>query len=208
MDTKLCIKCKVIKPITEFRKGKNQCKECIKEHIKEYNKKNKEHIKEYKKEYNKKNKEYLNEKCKEYNKKNKEHIKEYNKKNKEHIKEYKKEYYQKNKEHIKEYYKEYNKEYCKTDRGKQVIKNRSHKRRALKRKASVHTISAKFMRKLDNILFCCHCGCKLTERHIDHIIPLSRGGRHSEGNLQVLCPRCNLSKHNKLEIEVKQCKGI
>jgi 5-methylcytosine-specific restriction endonuclease McrA len=37
--------------------------------------------------------------------------------------------------------------------------------------------------------------------HIDHIIPLSRGGRHAIGNLQPLCSFCNLSKNNSLQIE-------
>ena len=40
---------------------------------------------------------------------------------------------------------------------------------------------------------CANCGA--TERlEIDHIIPLSRGGRHDEDNFQVLCKRCNLRK--------------
>jgi 5-methylcytosine-specific restriction endonuclease McrA len=39
--------------------------------------------------------------------------------------------------------------------------------------------------------------------HIDHIVPLSRGGRHAIGNLQALCSFCNLSKNNSLQIEWK-----
>ncbi|MFD5174212.1 TerD family protein [Nocardia sp. NPDC058379] len=40
---------------------------------------------------------------------------------------------------------------------------------------------------------CCQCG----DAHyleFDHIIPLSRGGATSAGNLQILCRRCNLEK--------------
>ena len=37
--------------------------------------------------------------------------------------------------------------------------------------------------------------------HLDHIMPLSRGGKHEESNLQVLCAACNLSKGTKTMAE-------
>ena len=63
---KTCIKCGIKKDETEFYKGRNKCKECIKEYKKEYRQKNKERIKEYNKEYRQKNKEYFKEYNKEY----------------------------------------------------------------------------------------------------------------------------------------------
>jgi hypothetical protein len=43
--------------------------------------------------------------------------------------------------------------------------------------------------------------CLGTENlEIDHIIPLSKGGRHDEDNFQVLCRTCNRKKSNKFEI--------
>lgn len=34
--------------------------------------------------------------------------------------------------------------------------------------------------------------------HVDHIVPIARGGSNWPGNLQLLCPFCNLSKKDKL----------
>ena len=44
---------------------------------------------------------------------------------------------------------------------------------------------------------CTQCGVTNKEAvlHIDHVIPISRGGSNNEDNLQVLCKTCNLSKH-------------
>lgn len=47
---------------------------------------------------------------------------------------------------------------------------------------------------------CAYCG-KRGPLHVDHVFPLSRGGRHSIGNVLPACPFCNLSKSNKFLIE-------
>ncbi len=40
--------------------------------------------------------------------------------------------------------------------------------------------------------------CDSTEKlEIDHIIPLSKGGRHDEDNFQALCKKCNCKKGSK-----------
>jgi 5-methylcytosine-specific restriction endonuclease McrA len=40
-----------------------------------------------------------------------------------------------------------------------------------------------------------HCGVDILRNyHVDHIVPLARGGSNWPDNLQVLCPTCNMSK--------------
>ncbi len=45
---------------------------------------------------------------------------------------------------------------------------------------------------------CKYCEKPLIEYHIDHVIPLCKGGDNSKENLVIACPKCNLSKGGKL----------
>ena len=47
---------------------------------------------------------------------------------------------------------------------------------------------------------CFQCGSN-TDQSLDHIIPISRGGSHSIGNVMTLCLPCNKSKRAKLLVE-------
>lgn len=47
---------------------------------------------------------------------------------------------------------------------------------------------------------CQHCGKYMPDGvglQIDHIVPISKGGKSIPENLQVLCSKCNGSKSNK-----------
>lgn len=54
---------------------------------------------------------------------------------------------------------------------------------------------------------CANCG-DTSRPSIDHIIPLSRGGNHSIGNLMTLCLSCNVSKGKKTLTEWMQSKKM
>lgn len=99
-------------------------------------------------------------------------------------------------------YKKNPKERCKYYRQqpKEKLRRRviQSKRNALKKSTTDNTITKEAIEKLlikqENK--CLSCGKKLKEYHIDHIIPLSKKGKHTIKNIQLLCPRCNILKSN------------
>lgn len=42
---------------------------------------------------------------------------------------------------------------------------------------------------------CAYCGDSPEVLHMDHVVPLAKGGRHSIGNVLPACPDCNLTKN-------------
>lgn len=57
---------------------------------------------------------------------------------------------------------------------------------------------------------CVYCRINLDSVivHQDHIIPLAKGGEHSERNLQLTCSTCNLRKHDKWPLDFAAEMGI
>lgn len=56
---------------------------------------------------------------------------------------------------------------------------------------------------------CAACACDISSNyHLDHVMPLALGGRHEPGNLQLLCPPCNLCKSAKHPIDFMQQRGF
>jgi 5-methylcytosine-specific restriction endonuclease McrA len=79
------------------------------------------------------------------------------------------------------------------------------RRRARLAGNGVYEVTARDMRRLLQQP-CASCGA--AGEHLDHIVPVSRGGHHAIGNLQMMCGKCNLSKHNKLSIEWRAYKML
>lgn len=78
--------------------------------------------------------------------------------------------------------------------------NRNYRARKSKAEGS-HTAEdvAKIISKQNKLCF--WCDTELEKIHIDHIIPLVKGGRNDESNLVASCPSCNCSKGSKLPEE-------
>lgn len=54
---------------------------------------------------------------------------------------------------------------------------------------------------------CCKTSIK-DSYHVDHIMPLVKGGSNDRYNLQLLCPTCNLRKNAKHPVDFMQSKGF
>lgn len=98
--------------------------------------------------------------------------------------------------------KERQKAYLKTEKGRQIYRDSMAKRRAKVLKALIEMDENE--KQLIRIFYSnCPNGY-----HVDHIIPLSKGGTHCIANLQYLKAHLNLEKRNKLKIdEVKKLLG-
>ena len=84
-----------------------------------------------------------------------------------------------------------------------------HARRvySVRRRARIRAVSVFELSQADAVRIlsanggtCFYCSDRASE-HLDHVVPISRGGSHSYGNLVGACAPCNLSKHNKFVIE-------
>lgn len=86
------------------------------------------------------------------------------------------------------------------------FKNERQIRRSRIQNARTFLILPKEIKKLYNQP-CAACGVE-DNQSMDHIIPLSRGGSHSIGNLMTLCRSCNSSKHARTIVEWRQGKSL
>lgn len=200
VQVKTCPKCGECKPVSEFSKCKSRrdglqcyCKSCKRR----YQQASAEHIAEYHREYRKAN----FPRSPKRKQLDAERRRQWRQANAERIAKQKREYYQANVERIAEYSREYKRS------NPEIYRGAEHRRRARKIAAGgTHSTSdIALLIKSATVrghLRCWHCGGVCDgDYHIDHFIPLAKGGTDDIGNLRISCPKCNLRKSAKMPAE-------
>lgn len=177
---------------------------------------NRERAAARKREWYLKNKQRVIDAAKEWAKQNPEKIKRgvdaYQKKNKATILRKSRQYYKKNKEKITIQNKEYR------EKNKELVNQRvraSQKKNPLRlrvnkyKRRSLEKTGKVTLNRINELMvsqkgMCVYCSTPLGHFHVDHIIPLSRGGDNNDENVQLLCPSCNWKKGNKLPDEFER----
>lgn len=220
--SKTCTRCQRTLPVTDFsldRRAKSglqaRCKECNLA----YRDAHKEHNADYFRTYHAKNREDRNAACKARYHAAPEKAQEYRAKNRERRNDQAHQWHDNHREHEAEYAKRYRVEtrerraqvwrkWYDANKGSAIERAKAATlvRRARKRNSGgVYTpedVRAQYTRQRGK---CYWCGKKVGKQfHVDHIIPLSRGGSNWPDNLVIACPHCNLSKGSKLPHEWEQ----
>ena len=208
------------------------CKKCDVAYNREYRARNRKKVNARKSEWARNNRHRMRDAEQRYREKNRERLREYHREwreqNPDIVKAQKAAWLEKNHERKKQL----DREYGKANRAKNNLATRkyrernpekikqfernwrlanpqkvllqSHKRRALKNQNGVFLVTKKDVKKLMQ-QNCVYCGSPA--EHLDHVIPIARGGKHSIGNLAPACAFCNMSKGAKLVSEWKHWRN-
>lgn len=215
---KFCNECGTEKHEHEFSKCASRkdglqvrCKACSSARAKRFREQNPEKCSAWNRQYYENNKDKISEKGKKHYALNKdkkaESVRAWRAANPDKVREIKKRGYGKNKEKSLAYSKQWQQE------NKQAIAAHSSKRRAIKRGAEGTHAAADVLRIFEAQRgMCATCETKLFKSgkkkfHVDHIMPLSKGGGNGPDNLQCLCPYCNQSKSDKTPEEWARING-
>lgn len=195
---KVCCHCGVTKPLESFARQKNRplgrkgrCKECIRL----YEQGRGEINKETDRTYHRNNRKYRNEQSREYKRANDEFCKEldrrYYRKHRERIRERSRRYRLQNVESYRENYRRWRED------NPESVRANHQRRRARWSAVPVNDLTSdQWKEKLSGYGGLCHwCGHETGEGvHMDHVIPISRGGSHTICNVVPSCQSCNQSK--------------
>lgn len=218
-NTKVCSKCKIEKPKEAFYKRagskdglRTECRECENSRSRSAYNSNPEYHRTRASNWRNENPEKHSASKRAWKKANPDKVKAYEKKhyqnnsekiiertkkyylnNRDKVLETKRIYQQKNAELIREYKKQW------SMANSEKVSDARHRYRTKKHENGIFKIRNKFLKRL-YASPCVNCGAT-DNMSADHIIPVAKGGVHSEGNLQPLCIPCNSSKQDKYMME-------
>lgn len=198
MTLKKCVGCGDVKPATLFPvqtsygRAFNRCHECknassaatYRRHRDEANRKGKAYAKKRRIEHGDKLRADDNRRKKEWRKANPDYYYRHLELNRKRQREWRRKFRRENPEAARA-------------RDRRYLATKNAKRRGAVGK--VDPVDYDFIKQRDRMK--CHiCKKKVAQDdvHIDHVIPLSKGGRHEESNLAVSHKACNMSKFNKV----------
>mgnify|MGYP003651778010 CR=1 FL=1 len=188
---KFCIKCNNKRDGSHY----SYCKTCNAKRSAEYKQNNKEKIKESKKEYRQNNKEQIKESDKKHYQNNKEKInkqqKEYKQKNKEKINKRDREYKQNNPHKVREA----------SRRRRALKKGNTHKPYTEDQVLKLYGKDCHICKKPINLSANRSAGAPGWQQglHIDHVVPLSKGGADTIDNVKPAHGLCNLQKNDSID---------
>lgn len=188
---KTCTTCGESRPLTSFNKDSQKkdglnprCKKCSRA----WHHKNKQRVRGYQQAYYQEKKERHSEKARAYRAENRDKLNQN-----------KREWYKKNKKRASEYRRE---------RSERYAAHARNRRARLSGSGGSHTVEDIERLKAFQKMRCSICRCSLDSYHVDHIVPIAKGGGNDFLNIQLLCPACNLSKNDKDPIEYNQQRGF
>ena len=189
LPQKRCTKCGETKLLSAFSlyKGepRRQCRTCMQVYNRAYYERNTEKAKAYSKNWVAEHAEHVKAQKQQHYAENKQYYRD------KHVRWY---------EVNRDQYIQQRLAYFRTEEGKIRNRNAAGKHRSLERQGDV-TLS-----EIDDLMqrqtHCAYCDRKFSNTlpaTIDHVIPLSKSGKHTISNLVLACKSCNSRKHNKLD---------
>lgn len=229
MQTKICTKCKEEKSLPEFNNSSsNKCKDgkfswcrtCVSANQKERRLRDIEKVRAYARARYAANPEPARKIMRDRYWRDPDAIRavaaEWRENNPERCKELARNWYTKNAEEAKSAAKAYHIANRETILVKGRIRSKNHYEknkdayytRSSQRRAAKLGVRGKLSRGIRKRLFfeqngkCVYCMVDIgLSPHLDHIVPLAKGGSHTDDNVQLLCKSCNLSKGAKMHDE-------
>jgi len=233
-ELKRCATCNEFKPSSfdffhkrrDSKDGlKSSCKKCLNKKQRQFRELNLEKTKEWSRNFKARNKEKISEYQRKWRSENKEWLDNYSKVNRERINknarenrkkippEKKKKILESNskrsaawRKNNPDYMPKYHKKYREVKKEKISAIRRNYKARK-KNACGNHNGDdiINIIKKQNNKCF--WCDCDLSKIHIDHYIPLKKGGSNDASNLVASCPKCNQSKGAKMPWVFNQAKA-